>query len=98
MPVVASKLTRVTLDAARTIEDGESIRVQNITVANGTANNRVIEFTDATVGATAVLTLAVLANDSKSFEGNWIADKGLVVVTEGSASVVVTIMHSARGA
>jgi hypothetical protein len=95
MPETASRITRVELDAAREISAG-SIRVQNILVANGTAGNIVVDFTDA--DATVILTMAVLAHESQEFGGDWIADNGLSVLTEGDADVVVTAIHSYEGA
>ena len=88
MPIVASRITRVELDADREISAG-SIRVQNVLVANGTAANVVVNFTD--VDATVILTMAVLANDSQTFAGNWIADKGFIALSEGDADVGVSL-------
>jgi hypothetical protein len=96
MPLVASKLTRVTLDAARTIESGNSIRVHNICIANGTASNIVVQVTDA--DDTNILDLAVLANDKAEYTAVFIADNGLKFASEGDAGVVATVAHSAAGA
>lgn len=93
---ISSKLTRVTLDAERTIESGSTIRVQGILVANGTSDPKDISFNDS--DGTEILTISVGANSSESWSSSFIAQNGLVIETEGNAAVVVTIAHGAAGA
>lgn len=95
MPQTASKLTRVTLEADKTIDTG-SIRVSNIYVANGTSSPCEIVFTDT--AGTPILNMMAPAYDSEQFPGVWIADGGLKVLGLGSDNVIVTVLHGQPGA
>ncbi len=95
MPQTATRLTRVTLDADRTVSDG-SIRVHNIYVANGTASPVEVVFTDK--AGTLLLNMVIPALDSEQFPGIWIADAGLRILGLSSANVIVTVLHTQDGA
>ncbi len=98
MPLVASRIKRLTLDSDGTIDEG-SIRVQSIYVSNATLSAAEVVFTDK--DGTPVLNMLVSACDSEQFPGTWIADNGLKVLGlsgEGSANVVVTVLHTSAGA
>ncbi len=95
MPQTSPVISRVTLDADRTISSG-SIRVSNILVANGTATACEVVFT--TTAGTPILNIVVPSQDSEHFTGEWIADAGLKVLGLGSASVIVTVLHGQDGA
>jgi hypothetical protein len=95
MPSIASKLTRVELDAARTITTGTT-RVQGIIASNGSAGAVTVEFIDN--NGDEVLTIDVPAGDSNEFSAYWIADKGLIISTLGDSDVVVTVAHTSDGA
>ncbi len=92
--MASTVLTRVELDAERTILDG-TYRVDHILVCNSTASNIEVIFNDA--DGTEILSIAVLARDSFGYEVSWIAGNGLVAETEGDAAVSVTVAHSATG-
>jgi len=91
----ASRLTRVELDAARTITTG-STRVSNILVCNAGASNREVIFRKN--DATEILSIAVLAGTSFGYEVVWIADSGLTIDTLSDAAVSVTVAHTSDGA
>ncbi len=95
MPLVAPKITRVTLDAARTISTG-SIRVQNIMISNATVSAAEVVFTDT--DDTPILNITVPPQDSEDWAVVWIADNGLKVTSLGDANVVVTVAHGQDGA
>jgi hypothetical protein len=95
MPLVASKITRVALDANRVISDG-TIRVQNIIVSNAKKAPVEVVFTDR--DGIPVLNITVPVQDSRHFEGPWVGDKGLSVLSAGDADVVVTVIHGQDGA
>ena len=95
MSILASKLTRVTLDAARTISTG-TFRVLGIIVSNATVSDVEIVFRDN--NATNLLNITVPAQDSVEFSAAWIAENGLVIPSVGDANVVVTVAHGAAGA
>lgn len=94
MPEIATRTTRVTLDAARTIMSG-SAKIHSVLVTNGTASNIVVQFSD--IDGTNLFDIAVLAHDSNGWDATWIANNGLTVASESSVSVVVTVAHSADG-
>jgi len=93
----ASRITRVTLAADREISAG-TIRVRNIIVSNATVAAVEVVFTDS--AGTPNLNITVPALDSRTFEGDWIADNGLSVLGAAiaDANVVVTVLHSQDGA
>lgn len=91
----ATRLTRVELDAARTISTG-SIRVSSVLVCNATAGAVEVVFTDN--DATEILSIAVPANTSFNYNVVWIAVNGLLIASEGDANVSVTVAHGADGA
>lgn len=95
MPLIATKTTRVTLDAARDISLG-SIRVHSILVSNDSVGDVTVEFTDA--DDVALLSMSVLAQSSLTWDPIWMADNGLKVLTASSAAVTVTVAHTADGA
>lgn len=91
----ATRLTRVELDAARVITTG-SIRITGILVSNDSGGNVEVVFRDN--DGTEILSIAVLAADSKSFEVPWIADNGLNIDSASSADVSVTVSRGFEGA
>jgi hypothetical protein len=97
MPIVASRITRVTLDVDRTITTG-TIRVQNILVSNATNNAAEIIFLDNDDNN--ILNITAPPQDSESFPGDWIADNGLKIDADAiaDANVVVTVLHGQDGA
>ena len=95
MPQTSSKLTRVTLEADKTIDEG-SIRVFNIYVANGSNAPSEVVFTNR--DGTPILNMMIPPLDSEQFNGTWIADKGLKVLGLSSVTVIVTVLHGQPGA
>ena len=95
MSMLATKLTRVTLDAERTISTG-TFRVLGIIVANATASDAEVVFRDN--DATNLLNITVPAHDSVEFSANWVAENGLVIPSASDADIVVTVAHGADGA
>lgn len=95
MPLVASKITRSVMDAARTVSES-TIRVHGIVVSNATASVAEVVFTDT--DDTPILNITCPANDSEHWTPVWIADNGLKITSVGDADVVVTVAHSADGA
>ena len=95
MPLIATKTTRVELNAARTISLN-SIRVHSILVSNDTAGAIEAEFTDA--DDVALISIAVPVGATYSWDVMWMADNGLKVATLGDADVSVTVAHPADGA
>ena len=95
MAMFASQLTRVTLDANRTITTG-TIHILGIIVANGTAAAVSVVFKNT--AGTEVLDIEVGANDSEQFNAHWVADAGLTVDSVSDAAVIVTVAHGADGA
>jgi len=87
----------VALDADRLIADGASIYVDHIVVANNSGSGVLVPFRTANDSADE-LQLAVVANDTLSIQADWLADKGILVKSVGSANVIVTIFHSSPGA
>lgn len=96
MPVsTGSQITRVELDADRTIENGQTIRVNNITISNASNSDVEVVFKDN--DGTALANVSVQAHDTEDGPCGWIADNGLVVEGLSNSDVVVTIVHSAGG-
>jgi hypothetical protein len=95
MSSLATKLTRVTLDAERTISTG-SFRVLGIIVSNATASDAEVVFRDN--DANNLLNITAPAHDSVEFSANWVANNGLVIPSAGDVNVVVTVAHGADGA
>lgn len=93
MPLVATRITRVDLTAARTVLDG-TFRVHSIHVANKSANKIDVEFTDA--DDVAKFTMAVLADTSDSWDVKVLWDNGMKVGAI-DANVIVTVAHSQDG-
>lgn len=94
MSLVATRRTRVTLAAARTVLDG-SYRVYSIYVANKSASPVDVEFTNA--DDSAELTMTVPADNSDSWDVLQMWDNGMKVGAL-SSDVIVTVAHSADGA
>jgi len=92
---LATKLTRVTLDAEHVISTG-SIRVNGILASNATASPVTVQFQNN--AGTEIITMHVAANDNDSWDVMWIADAGLKIASAGDADVVVTVAHGAVGA
>jgi len=92
----------VTLDVDRIIAPdannvASTIYVGHIVVANNSGGNVLVEVWTGDGGARET-TLACPANDTVSLQEDWLADKGLLVKSVGSANVFITIFHSAPGA
>lgn len=94
MPQTASRISRFTLDANRTVTDG-SIRIQNIYVANSTDMAAEVVFQNN--DSSPILNMVVGAMDSEQFSGNWIADNGLKILGLSEANIVVIILHTSEG-
>lgn len=95
MFVTASQLTRVELNAARTIS-ASSIRVNSILACNATAGALEVRFTDT--AGTEILSIALPANSSFLWTGPAIFSSGLLALSNSDANVSVTVAHSAAGA
>ena len=95
MSVTASRLTRVELDAQRTIMSGETFRMDSILVCNASAAPTVVTFTN--VASTVILTIAVLANSTFQWDVSFVVDGGLIIGSLGDSLVSVTLAHSAPG-
>ena len=93
--MASPRLTRVELDAARVIS-ASTIRVDAILVSNDSGGNVEVIFRNN--ATTEILSIAVPAAESFSFETSWIADAGLNIDSASSAAVSVTIAHSQIGA
>ena len=93
--MIASKLTRVTLDEDRIIFT-ESVRVDHILISNSTTSAIECVFKDNEDNIK--LNITVPAQDSFGYDVTFMADKGLKVDGLGDEDVVVTVAHSADGA
>ena len=91
----ASRISRVVLDANRTIALGTTITVFGFIVANSSASPAEVTIIDG--DETQVLTITVPAKDSKIVHIEWIADNGLIIDGIGSNEVFVTVYHSQSG-
>lgn len=92
--MLASNLTRVTLDEDRVISL-DSIRVNHILISNATIT--AVECVFKNKNNENILNITVPAQDSFPYNVIWIADKGLKVDGLGDIDVVVTVAHSAIG-
>jgi len=93
--MTASQTTRVELDGAKVISAG-SIRVDGFIVSNDTSGNVEAELVDS--DGAAIMSVAVLANDSIVWSTSFMADNGLSISTLGTDEVSVTVAHSRIGA
>jgi hypothetical protein len=91
-----SRVTRVTLDADRTIASGESITVFGFIVANSTQNAAEVNITDGTA-VTKQITVTVPAQDSRTFDIEFVSDDGITIDSLGNENVIVTVFHSQGG-
>jgi hypothetical protein len=92
---VASLVTRVTLDADRQIESGNSITVYGIIFSNSTTLPAEIDILDG--AGTKHITATVPPESSVVSEVVFIADSGLTIDSIGDANVVVTVFHNHGG-
>ncbi len=105
--VSATKVTRVTLDAARTIEadpngNASSIWVYGFLINNNTAGEVTVDITDN--DGTSLFTIA-MPGAAASQVGNFVwdvkflADNGVKIALDSGTSVdvSVTVVHSAAG-
>jgi hypothetical protein len=95
MPLVASRLSRLTLNFDRVVSSG-SIRVQNIYVSNATSAPIEVVFKDNNDHP--LLNMVISAYNSDCFATPWIADNGLKVGGLDDGNVVVTVAHTSVGA
>ena len=95
MPDIASRITRLTLNADRVLTTG-SIRVYSVYIANTTTTPVEVVFHDN--DGIPLLNMVCPAFGSENFAGLWLADNGLKVLSLDDAGVIVTILHGQDGA
>lgn len=91
----ASKITRVTLDANRTISSGQTITVFWIVITNSNSSDAEINITDAAGNNSLIVNC--MAHDSKVLPIEFVADGGLIIQSIGSTTVSVMVGHSQGG-
>lgn len=98
MPLVATRLTHVRMDADRQIEEGQTIRVHNILVTNvnaGSAKEVICKRGDGT--GDDILVFMVPDNRTRSFDALWLAKDGLTIMSVGTSAIRVAVTHSTGG-
>jgi hypothetical protein len=94
---IATQVTRVTLDAARTIASGESIVVHGIVFTNNNAGStRTVIFRRGDGTGDPILKIAAANSVTYSLDEEWLADNGLSIDIDVVQSEV-TVFHSAGG-
>ena len=90
--------SRVTLDADRVIQGGNSIRVYSVVIANSTSSIAEVDLARNDTNQTKILTITVPAQATHSEHLDFMADQGLQILGLGDANVIVTVLHSQSGA
>lgn len=95
----APKVTYSTLETDFLIENGDTITVMGILIANGTASAITVEITEADT-TTDILVFRVPADESVSLDTAFLADRGMYVYGSvvGDAAASITVFHSNAGA
>ena len=97
MPLVATRITYVTLDADRQIEEGQTIRVHNILVSNFGAGDTEVICKRGDGTGDDILVFMVPNNKVINFDVIWLAKDGFTFMSVGTENIGVVSIQSAGG-